>query len=35
MITEEALEMIGSTVMLVAAILILRRTVRLASEREE
>ena len=35
MITEETLEMIGSTVMLVAAILILRRTVRLASESEE
>lgn len=35
MITEETLEMIGSTVLLVAAILILRRTVRPASESEE
>jgi hypothetical protein len=35
MITEETLEMIGSTVLLVAAILILRRTIRPASESEE
>jgi hypothetical protein len=35
MITEETLEMIGSTVLLVAAILILHRTIRAASESEE
>jgi len=34
MITEEALEMIGSTVLLVAAVLILHRTIRPAPESE-
>ena len=34
MITEEALEMIGSTALLIAAMLILQRTVRPASKSE-